>query len=470
MVEKIVFSLGDLVLFGGMLWLLAMRLWGETSTKACFHCAKVTILCSIVFSILFYNKGSFPEIFDITPFNLLFYTLVSAIAFAWFSLSYRWFAAEGKASWGFCFLGLAALECLKVIIGTVNLGLLFSAMTLLYAINYGFLRISQESEELHNISGRYGWSGLLFIVTMFLALAVLTPFQWSYASAAEYISTANPYVAAAIVSGILMFLLYHLGIAPFHFWVSDVVSPAILPVAAYFNLVPAFALWGVFIKLNARLFISLSANLSCAYEILGVLSVVIGAVGANASRNLRKIFAYSGLYNAGIIVLMMSSFTPSAVLGGFVGMQAYILAMFGIYAAFYSFKSGGEYLSNLTMINGIFKVRPYIGGALLFFMASLMAIAPLPGFLQQWAALEVFAVNGNYGLMLLVLVSMLILMVAFLQIVRAVYFSKREIDFDRPDYGVYIYLLANMAIITVLIFKPQFLLHDAAAILNTVLR
>ena len=64
---------------------------------------------------------------------------------------------------------------------------------------------------------------------------------------------------------------------------------------------------------------------------------------------------------------------------------------------------------------------------------------------------------------------MLILMAAYLQIIRSMYFNKREVDFNRPDYGVYIYLLINMGLIAILIFKPEFLLYDAPAVLNLVL-
>ena len=122
------------------------------------------------------------------------------------------------------------------------------------------------------------------------------------------------------------------------------------------------------------------------------------------------------------------------------------------------------------MINGIAKVRPFISAAMLFFMVSIMGIAPLPGFIAQLTALETFAVESSYFIIFMVLFALVILMAAYLQIIRSMYFNKREVEFNRPDYGVYVYLFINMVLVAILIFKPQFLLYDAANILNVVLK
>ena len=99
-----------------------------------------------------------------------------------------------------------------------------------------------------------------------------------------------------------------------------------------------------------------------------------------------------------------------------------------------------------------------------------MGIAPLPGFIAQLTALESFAVEDSYFILFAVLFSLVILMSAYLQIIRTMYFNKREVEFNRPDYGVYIYLFINMILVAVLIFRPQILLYDAATVLNVVLK
>ena len=137
------------------------------------------------------------------------------------------------------------------------------------------------------------------------------------------------------------------------------------------NLVPLFALFAVFVKLNTIVFTSYATELNFVYSVFGIVSLIFGAIGANSSRNLRKIFAYSSVYNLGIMLLLVSPFNSSNLLGGFIYLQVYVLALFGIYTSFYSFKSNGVYLTNLNMINGIAKVRPFISAAMLFFMISL---------------------------------------------------------------------------------------------------
>lgn len=469
MIENVLYSGQIISLLLGLLWLGCQCLWAKTGARGYFNTAKVSVLASAAFSILFYNKTVLPDFFAVSSFTVLFYVLTAFIAFAWLSLTLRWFTNEDLPACGFCATTLCALMCLLVILTTVNLGVLFAGLCGLAVVNYHFLRFSQESEELHPVSRRYGWSAAFFAVLMLTALCVLMPENWNFAMAEGFIGGADLFLQIIVSGGILFFILFLIGLAPFHFWFSDSVVPSVLPVGAYFNLIPFFSLWGLFIKINSEVMVPVSNALGSSYIIFGIFSVLIGAIGANASRNMRKMFAYAGLYNIGVMVMMISSFKPEAALGMFVYMQVYILAMFGVYTCFYSFKSHGDYITNLSMIGGLYKVRPYISGAMLFFMVSLMAIAPLPGFLGQLAALYTFALQTQYALIFVILAAMLILMAAYLQIIRTMYFAQRETEFDRPDHGVYVYLLINILLIGILVFRPHFLLHDAEIILSSVL-
>ena len=229
------------------------------------------------------------------------------------------------------------------------------------------------------------------------------------------------------------------------------------------------ALFACFVKLNTTIFMPIKLELDSVYTYFGIFSLLLGAVGANSSRNLRKIFAYGGIYNLGMILLLLSPFTSSSMYGGFVYLQIYILALFGIYTCFYSFKSNGVYLANLNMINGIAKVRPFVSASMLFFMISLMGIAPFPGFIGQLFAFESFVECENYFIVFIALISLIILMSAYLQIIRSMYFNQKDVEFNRPDYGLYIYLLINIILIVLLVVKPNIWPDNMITVFNLVL-
>ncbi len=470
MLENVLYLLSEISLLLGVLVLLIQKMFTNASIRSYFKTTKITVMISAFFSILFYNKVVFPSLFDVSSYTVLFYVLSALIMFAWLSLSIKWFISEDIDSCLFCILSIIALLGFDIVIKAIDVAILFCGLVVLSLVNYRFLKFSDQSEEFHNISTRYLISVFLFMVLMVIALCILGYENWSYNSVAEFIGLSDVNDALLIICAILFFVLFLLNVAPLHFCFADVVAYTVLPVAAYLNLVPIFALFAVFVKLNTIVFTSYATELNFVYSVFGIVSLIFGAIGANSSRNLRKIFAYSSVYNLGIMLLLVSPFNSSNLLGGFIYLQVYVLALFGIYTSFYSFKSNGVYLTNLNMINGIAKVRPFISAAMLFFMISLMGISPFPGFIGQLSALESFVASGSYGILFTALFCMIILMSAYLQIIRSIYFNDKEVEFNRPDYGVYVYLMINMVLIAILIFRPEFLLYDAPAVLNLVLR
>jgi NADH:ubiquinone oxidoreductase subunit 2 (subunit N) len=102
-------------------------------------------------------------------------------------------------------------------------------------------------------------------------------------------------------------------------------------------------------------------------------------------------------------------------------------------------------------------------------MISLMGIAPFPGFIGQLFAFESFVECENYFIVFIALISLIILMSAYLQIIRSMYFNQKDVEFNRPDYGLYIYLLINIILIVLLVVKPNIWPDNMITVFNLVL-
>ncbi len=468
--ENMIYSLNSISLIIGICILILMRLWGGFSTKAYFRAAKISLAASAAFAVLFYNKGGISGWYEASSFSVLFYVTVIAAAFVWMSLSYRWLVSGDVPVAGFCMLSLAACLCFCLILEAVNLFFLAAAVTGLSIVQIGFLYFSRASGDIHTLVGRYGGSVAFFAVAAIFFLWPVGPENWGYAALEAYRDAGMPARIIAASAAVVMFMLFMLAAAPLHFCFVDIVSSTVLPVAAYFTLLLPLALWGAFIKLNSVLSLIMPTELKHLYIVCGIFSVLVGALGANASRNVRKIFAFACLYNSGIILLTLQFFTPESILNAYVALETYILAMFGIYAAFYGFKSGGDDVVNLGTLNGLAKVRPFIGGSLLLFIASLAGLAPLPGFWEQINALGLFAADSGFGIITVLLAALLIFTAAFLKVIKALYFADRQTEFDRPDFGVYLSLWLISALLLLVMLRPQLLFHNAEIILAAVAR
>ena len=443
-------------LVAGILWLILRRIWGEASVKDYFTATQTAVLASIVFSLLFDEYTPFAPYVSADASATLVYILTAGVVYIWLSLSQKWFSAENLQANLFCVLALSALAACQIVNIAGNLAVMFVGIGLLLTVNYLFLYLSQQTEELHNICSRYGLSALFFAVLACVSLYLLTPSGWGLKQLADTVSSLNVSELYMTVAGILFIFLFMLAIAPLHFWFADTIAPAVLPVAAYFSLVPQISLWTAFLKINYSFLYPVMDNIDGVYIIFGILSVFAGAIGANTSRHLRKIFACGGIYHLGVMLLVIASFTDQAVLIGLNYMQMYILAMTGIYVVFYAFKSRGDYLYNLNMVGGFAKVHPFVASALLFFTASLIGMAPLPGFGAMWAVLKEFTSAHHFALIAVMLGGLLLLLPAYLQVARSVCFAQKQENFDRMENNIYFYLFLLAALMLFLTIYPQF--------------
>lgn len=464
--EIILYLLSEFSILGGIICLMIGCLGNDKTVKSRFNTTKIALIIGTVFAVIFYNKSAFPEILSATPFTTIFFVFCSVLAYVWISLSYRWFTSQNISSFYFCVLSLIAVLCCKMMIYAINVAVLFMAMSILAVVNYLFLRLSQEAEEFHQLSARYGWSIVFFIGLMLVSLVILMPENWSYQSMGEFIALHDDWLSWLVIAGILFFVFFLLGIAPFHFGVTDIIAPAILPVAVYFILVPYFALWAVIIKIFAVYGDNIAEARFEFLTSLGLLSVFVGAIGAHTSRNIKKILSYISLFNSGNILIVLSSFQDVSLLDALLYMQACILGVFGFFACFYSFKRSREYLNNLSMLNGIASVRPYISAAMLFFSASLICVAPLTGFIGQFAIYAQLSAEKRYIVMAMIMGGFIIASAAVIRIVYALYFAPRQTEYDRPDQGIYLYLAIIVALIVTLMILPQYMTNTSNIILR----
>lgn len=433
--------------------LLMRRVWSGESAKGYIAISKSFIVMDLLLLIFSHDANTLPIYFVNEDFSLAIYVLTAVMMYVWLSLSLKWFTSSGLPSCSFCVVAVLLLFCIKMLLMSANLGIISALLISVLLLQYMLLRFSQENEEFHNISGKYLLSVALCTLLLGVSLYMFGPENWALIKAVKIVQSSLMPEPLILIGGLLIIMLFMLGIAPLHFGITDSVGPAVLPVAAYFTFIPTLALWTVFIKLNILVFAPLSTQLEQFYICLGVLSAIIGAIGANSNRNLRRIFAFMALFNLGIILIIMSSFEYQSIVNGICGLIFYILTCLGVYTALYGFKSQGEYLSTLNTMSGFFKVRPFISLALAFFLLSISNVALFPGFVNLWELLYMLTTRQLYVLIIIILVSVLLLLTSLFQIIRAVFFMRRSNSFDRAEFNVYLFLVLNLLLQIWLMFN-----------------
>ena len=461
------------LLVGAGIILFVAHFRSSNTPKTYFTLAKFFVGMSLLSTVVFYNQSVEPHWFRNSSYTTLFKVLIYLAALAAFYLGCKWFLNKNRSSMGYYLAAMLSLLLLTLAVSAQNMLVLFACLELSFALNVYFIRLNLDEDITKPVLRRFLFGGalsaLIFISGLLLFYKLGIPYDWhgAYAFFETHDTAAWQYSLAAVL--ILIPLLYMLGIAPFHLWFADVIGAVHLPVATFITFIPPVAYIAVLIEVLSNVFYPLYPELHRFIACCGALSVLVGAVGANSKTDLRRMFAYVGLCNWGIVLVCLSWLNDNGLLCAFICMLVYLLAQFGIYTTFYAFKSKGEYLSELSELSGVSEVRPYISAALLVFMVSMLGTPPMLGFLGKLSVINYLIIQGSYVFIGLILTALLLLAYAFLNVIKAVYFDSLTNVFDRADKGVYICLMINLILVLISILNPKYLMHDAEAILSTVL-
>ena len=463
--------LPEIILAIGILILSVVRIFRHSNTPKTFYSlSRVFIFISALATALFYNQNIGNYLHN-NSFTTLFKTLMYLFAFIICYLSAKRFVSKNMPSFAFYFTLLFNLLGFSIAISAYNLALLCGGLGMTFITNVILIKIEKPQEERRHVLYYLALSFAVFL-TMLIGVVGLHYYlhTFNYNEIEKFLEVRSNLIwqhhfsFACIIGSILLMM----GVAPFHFWFSNVVGKCILPVAGYLSTVPILVYFSCLVNICVNAFYPLLGWFNMVFIIFGILSIFIGAIGANSENNLRKIFAFSGLYYIGVMLLVLFPINDNSLMSSFTYMLVYIVAMCGIYTIFYGYRSKGKYMFNLDDIKGVATQRPFLSAALLVFMISLIGTPPLLGFLGKLSVINSLVIGHRFVLLAVILFSMLILAYAYLKIITVVYFEPRDNTFDIVDKGVYWWMFINVVIMLLAVINPKYLMHDVELMLVAV--
>jgi len=455
MIQNLLIFAPYIALTIGILHLVFLYIFHEDRAKIYSRIARFWLIISLFFGIVFYEASPFAEIFKNNAYSLLFILIIYMLIYHILGLSVSWFSSKNRTGYRFDILLLAASLVLSLLVETNNLLALFSCYVFLSIINYGLVRISDNKIQ---ISLRSGISGIIVLGLFTTAVGYFyyeLNGRLGYAELKTFLQQNQTSILCfGAVTALVLPFFYALGIAPLHITTEDKLSLSALPVSHFFAIVLPLAYLGAFIKLNIILYDVYPDVLGQIYLVFALISVIFGAIGANARINLQRIYAYSSLYHLGLVLLLLSLGHNHTDFAAFIYLFAYILSLNGAYLVFYSLKSHGEYLSSITGIAGLAETRAYATGALSVSLFSLIGIPPLIGFWGMFNfAYEI--IQAKYFISLGIAFAFLLIMFkAYLEIIKTAYFEHKVRIFDTVNRWVLLYMVLNVLMITLLVFNP----------------
>ena len=108
--------------------------------------------------------------------------------------------------------------------------------------------------------------------------------------------------------------------------------------------------------------------------------MILGAVGAMAQKNIKRLMAYSSIGHMGYALAGIASGTENGFKSTLVYISIYLVMNIGAFAVVFMMEGEGLEGNSINRFKGLAKRSPFIAAAMSLFMVSLAGFPPTAGF------------------------------------------------------------------------------------------
>jgi NADH-quinone oxidoreductase subunit N len=216
-------------------------------------------------------------------------------------------------------------------------------------------------------------------------------------------------------------LAFKVSIAPFHQWTPDVYEGAPTPITAFMAVATKAAAFAVF----ARFFVvALEPSVDQwqpALAALAAISIVVGNVGALGQDSLKRLLGYSGIAQAGYILVGLLVATQEGIDALVFYLAAYTVMNLAAFAVIAIRERETPHGDDIESVAGLGKDRPELAWPLTIAMLALAGLPGTAGFMGKLFLIE-SSVGGDYTwLGVMIVIGSMISLAYYLRVVAAMW-------------------------------------------------
>jgi NADH-quinone oxidoreductase subunit N len=285
----------------------------------------------------------------------------------------------------FCALIFASALGMTLMVSAANTMVMFLGLELFSIALYLLCIILPDREQSRESGMKYFLLSSAASAVLLYGLALLygaTGTTWlPEMTAVNEVSKGGLALAGYVLA--LSGFLFKLAIVPFHFWAPDVYEGAPTTVTAFMSVATKVAALGGMWRLMQTMD---SASIRLTVLILfslSVLSIMIGNFMALAQTNVKRMLAYSGVANAGYLLMapVVGAETFKALL---LFLAAYLVANIGAFIALAQIEAYRDKEIERDDLSGLFHKEPLLAASFALCLISLAGLPPAAGFMGKF--------------------------------------------------------------------------------------
>lgn len=301
-------------------------------------------------------------------------------------------------------------------------------------------KLSAEAGVKYFVFGAVTSSIMLFGLSLFFGLSGGSTNYQAVADAIRNPDLRVPVTFASLL--VLVGFAFKTSAVPFQFWAPDVYQGAPTPVSGFISTASKAAGFAILIRFLYYILPPGTSEASLAWaqlmQPIAILTMTIGSLLALVQKNVKRMLAYSSVAQAGYIFIGVTALA----IGG--ANQAESLAAVIFYIGTYMLTNVVAFgvtgvieqrvgSTEIEAFNGLGRRSPYLALAMTAALLSLLGAPPLVGFVGKLFLFQSAIGVALVGLVVIAVINVLISVVYYLNVVRAMYVEKTERD-SEPVY------------------------------------
>jgi len=313
------------------------------------------------------------------------------------------------------------------------------------ALKYLLLVLVSTSVLLYGMSLIYGALGTSTLSEIAASLAVQ--------------KTIEPVVAMGLVL-LLTGFAFKITAAPFHYWVPDAYEGAPNPVTAFMSVGSKFAGFALALRVIVAAEV-VPLNWQLIFGVMAAISMTLGNLGAIRQKNIKRMLAYSGIAQAGYLLVGVAAFSGwgiSSLLFYTLAYGAANLAAFAV-VIIVANSTNSELIESYS---GLSKRNPLLALALMVALLSLAGFPLMAGFMAKFYVFLSAAQAGLIWLVAIGVINSVISAYYYLRVAFVMYVDEGSEEPMTIDPQAAIALSITVAGVFVLGIVPEAALRAAA--------
>jgi NADH-quinone oxidoreductase subunit N len=216
-------------------------------------------------------------------------------------------------------------------------------------------------------------------------------------------------------------LAFKISIAPFHQWTPDVYQGAPTPVTAFMAVATKVAAFCVFVRFFEVALGAAVDNWQPALAVLAAVSIAVGNIGALGQDSLKRLLGYSGIAQAGYMLVGLVAATKLGVNALVFYLAAYALMNLAAFAVIVVRERETPWGDDIKGVQGLGRERPELAWPMTISMLALAGLPATAGFMGKLYLIEA-AVDADYTwLGVAIAIGTMISLAYYLRVVAAVW-------------------------------------------------